>query len=278
MVKPFQELTIIDDFMFADIMRQPEFIKPFLESILEKKIAEVVIIDKQKDFKDAYDAHGIRLDVYLEDEDRTKYDVEVQARLHPELERRVRFYQSGIDRHSLKTGEEYWQLPDSYIIFLCAKDYYKAGLAVYERESHIKCAPEIRYEDGSHVYILNADFSVDNANAEITDFLRYVRAGVKGESFDVSKSNYLQKLDDEIKRIKGDSEREMEYMTYAMRLQDERRIGREEGRKMGQEEGRMERDKELVQRLLAKGRSLDEICDIVGLDMPEVRKLVGSES
>ena len=68
--------------MFSEVMRRPENIKPFLEALLEKKIERVVTIDKQKDLKDTYDAHGIRLDVYLEDEHHTKYDVEVQARLH----------------------------------------------------------------------------------------------------------------------------------------------------------------------------------------------------
>ncbi len=60
--------------------------------------------------KDAYDAHGIRLDVYLEDEHYTKYDVEVQARLYRKLEKRIRYYTSGIDRHSLEMNTDYEEL------------------------------------------------------------------------------------------------------------------------------------------------------------------------
>ena len=181
-IKPFKDLTLLDDFMFSQVMRQAENIKPFLEAMLEKEIAQVVYIDKQKDLKDGYDAHGIRLDVYLRDEHNTRYDVEVQSYLHTALERRVRYYQSGMDRHALETGADYEELPESYVIFICAQDYFKAGLAVYERESRIKGAPEIGYEDGSHVYILNAEFTQGNANGEILAFLRYLRAGAKGKA------------------------------------------------------------------------------------------------
>ncbi len=276
-IKPFKDLSLVDDFIFGEIMRKPENIKPFLEALLEKEIAQVVVIDKQKDLKDEYDAHGIRLDVYLEDEHRTKYDVEVQARLHPKLEKRIRYYQSGIDRHSLETESEYEELNDSYVIFICANDYFGAGLAVYERESHIKGAPEIPYEDGSHAFILNADFKKENANKDVLDFLRYIRAGSKGESFDVSQSSYLKKIDTAVKEIKRNSGREMEYMTLAMKMHDERWAGREEGRAEGLEEG-MEKGAHgaqirMAQKLLARNMSPEEIADICGLDLLEVKKL-----
>ncbi len=40
-IKPFQELTLCDDFIFSKVMRQPENVKPFLEGPLQKKIARV---------------------------------------------------------------------------------------------------------------------------------------------------------------------------------------------------------------------------------------------
>ena len=41
MEKAFEELQIKDDFMFGVIMRNPKFCKPFLERILDIKIAEI---------------------------------------------------------------------------------------------------------------------------------------------------------------------------------------------------------------------------------------------
>ena len=280
-IKPFKDLSLVDDFMFSEVMRRPENIKPFLEAVLEKKIQRVVTIDKQKDLKDTYDAHGIRLDVYLEDENHTKYDVEVQARLHRKLEKRIRYYLSGIDRHSLEMNEDYEKMSDSFVIFICVEDYYCAGLAVYERESHIKGAPEIPYEDGSHAYILNANFTKENGNPAVLDFLRYVRASYKGEPYDISESVYLKQIDEAVSEIKEDSGREMEYMTLAMKMMDERKDafeqGEARGRAKGRAEGRTDEQTKIVKRMLARGLSLEEISDMIDVGLDEVKKLSEQE-
>ena len=280
-IKPFKDLSLVDDFMFSEVMRRPENIKPFLEAVLEKKIQRVVTIDKQKDLKDTYDAHGIRLDVYLEDENHTKYDVEVQARLHRKLEKRIRYYLSGIDRHSLEMNEDYEKMSDSFVIFICVEDYYGAGLAVYERGSHIKGAPEIPYEDGSHAYILNANFTKENGNPAVLDFLRYVRASYKGEPYDISESVYLKQIDEAVSEIKEDSGREMEYMTLAMKMMDERKDafeqGEARGRAKGRAEGRTDEQIKIVKRMLARGLSLEEISDMIDVGLDEVKKLSEQE-
>ena len=275
-IKPFKDLSLVDDFMFSEVMRRPENIKPFLEAVLEKKIQRVVTIDKQKDLKDTYDAHGIRLDVYLEDENHTKYDVEVQARLHRKLEKRIRYYLSGIDRHSLEMNEDYEKMSDSFVIFICVEDYYGAGLAVYERESHIKGAPEIPYEDGSHAYILNANFTKENGNPAVLDFLRYVRASYKGEPYDISESVYLKQIDEAVSEIKEDSGREMEYMTLAMKMMDERKDAFEQG-EASRAEGRTDEQIKIVKRMLARGLSLEEISDMIDVGLDEVKKLSEQE-
>lgn len=292
-IKPFKDLSLVDDFMFSEVMRQPENIKPFLETLLEKKIQRVVAIDKQKDLKDTYDTHGIRLDVYLEDEHNTKYDVEVQARLHRKLEKRIRYYASGIDRRSLEMNADYEELSDNFVIFICVEDYFKAGLAVYERESHIKGAPEIPYEDGSHAYILNADFMKGNGSPAVLDFLRYIRASYRGEQYDISKSSYLQQIDEAVNKVKKDSGREMEYMTLAMKMMDERKEafeqgeargraegearGRAEGEARGRAEGERSTQIKTIKRMLARGLSLEEISDMIGLELDEAERLAKEE-
>ena len=280
-IKPFKDLSLVDDFMFSEVMRRPENIKPFLEALLEKKIERVVTIDKQKDLKDTYDAHGIRLDVYLEDEHHTKYDVEVQARLHRKLEKRIRYYTSGIDRHSLEMNTDYEELSDCFVIFICVEDYFGAGLAVYERESHIKGTPEIAYEDGSHAYILNADFKTENGNPAVMDFLRYIRACYKGERYDISGSGYLKQIDEAVSNIKEDSGREMEYMTLAMKMMDERKEafeqGQARGRAEGESKGRTKEQAKIIKRMLSRGLSLEDISDMIGLELEEVKKLAAQE-
>ena len=300
-IKKFQDLTLADDFMFGEVMRRPENVKPFLEALLNIRIAEINVIDKQKDLDDTYDFHGIRLDVYLEDENRTKYDVEMQRTLRRCLEKRVRYYQSGIDRRTLESGEDYEELKDSYVIFVCANDYFGRGLAVYEKESHVKGAPELAFEDGSHALILNANFTEGNANQEVLEFLKYIRAGYEGRNYDISGSQYLKQIDHTILDLKKLNEEEVKYMTIAMKMNDVRKEGieegllaglakgRQEGLAKGRQEGRQEGlteglnkgltkgQAEIVKRMYARGRSLEEISGMTDLPLEKVKQLVEQE-
>lgn len=220
-IKRFQDLTIADDFMFSEVMRRPENAQPFLEALLEKKIGRITAIDKQKDIKDGLSLHGVRLDVCLEDEDQTQYDVEMDTGTSHDLEKRIRYYQSSIDRRTLEAAQNYRDLRQSYVIFICTDDYYKRGLAVYQRKSVIKGAEDIIYEDGSHAYILNAAFTQGNSSPDVLAFLRYIDAGYRGKPVEVQ-TDYVAQIDKTVEKVKTNEEMEGTYMTLAMKLLDER--------------------------------------------------------
>lgn len=228
-IKDFQSLTLADDFMFGEIMRQVRFCKPFLEALLDTKIADIHVVDKQKDLTDEYNYHGIRLDVYIEDDNGTKYDIEMQTTTQKELPKRIRYYQSGIDRRMLKRSNDYDKLHESYVIFICLSDYFARGLAKYERVSCIKDAPDIIYDDGTHAIILNADFSIGNAAPDILEFLAYIKARYAKMPFDIQHSMYLTAVEDAIREIKQDEGKEKKYMTMAMKLRDTYNEGIEQG-------------------------------------------------
>lgn len=268
-----EDLSLANDFIFSEVMRQPENVRPFLEALLGKRIGEIKSIDKQKDIKDGISLHGIRLDVALADEQGVQYDVEMQAGNAYDLEKRIRYYQSSIDRRTLEASENYRDLRQSYVIFLCTDDYYKRGLALYKRKSVIEGAEDIFYEDGSHAYILNAAFTVGNSSEPVHDFLRYIDAGYRKKQFDVSRSDYLMKIDDAVSAVKNDERKVESYMTLAMKLQDERWAGREEGEK----KGRLDEQAKLVKRMLANRFSLEDICLATGLSVEEVKKLAEHE-
>lgn len=59
---------------------------------------------------------GVRLDVYAKDEKQTRYNVEMQVERKPALGKRSRYYQSQMDMEMLLTGEDYTELPNTYVI------------------------------------------------------------------------------------------------------------------------------------------------------------------
>lgn len=124
---PFRELPLSDKFMFGEVMRQEAVCKLFLEELLDCKIATLRFSDKEVDISDAAYNHGIRLDVFLADENSTHYDIEMQN-TDDALEKRSRYYQSSIDRRILERNKGYDKLPESFIIFICNFDHIGLGL------------------------------------------------------------------------------------------------------------------------------------------------------
>ena len=60
-------------------MRDPKYCKLFLETILGIKIRKLEYPESQKTIDLSAGAKGVRLDVYVEDENNTVFDMEMQA-------------------------------------------------------------------------------------------------------------------------------------------------------------------------------------------------------
>ena len=232
-VIPLSELPLYSDFMFGQVMRSEEICKLFLEALLDVSIQRIEFLDQQKDLTDSYEYHGIRLDVYLKDEAGTVFNVELQAERRNDLQKRVRFYQSGIDRSELPKGADYADLSESYIIFVCNFDYFHIGKAVGERVSFLKDT-DVVYEDGSHVFFLNSRYTEPNASKPILEFLDLIRTNDLEKTYETALAMKTRKR---IREVRSDKELEVSYMTLAQKMLDERRLGFAEGREEGREEG-----------------------------------------
>ena len=108
-MKEWKELTLTDDYLFSQIMKDEEFCKLFLDLEAQK---EVNLFPQTK---------GIRMDVYLEG-DNEIYNIEMQTTNKYNLVKRMRYYHSAIDVDSLLRGNPYDQLKKSYVIFICNFD------------------------------------------------------------------------------------------------------------------------------------------------------------
>ena len=224
-ITPLSELSLRSDFMFGQVMRSEEICRLFLEALLEIEIQRIEFIDRQKDLSDSYEYHGIRLDVYLKDEKGTVFNVEIQADRKDALSRRVRFYQSAIDRGELPKSADYASLSESYIIFVCDFDYFHIRKAVGEWISFLK-GTEVPYEDGSHVFFLNSRYTEGNGSKPILEFLDLVRTNDMEKPYETPLG---QKARKRIQEVRSDKALEVSYMTYAQKMMDERRIGYSEG-------------------------------------------------
>ena len=66
------------------------------------------------------DSKSIRLDVYVNDDKGTVFNIEMQtSKDMTELVKRTRYYQAMIDIDLLEKGQSYEALNETYIIFIC---------------------------------------------------------------------------------------------------------------------------------------------------------------
>jgi predicted transposase/invertase (TIGR01784 family) len=220
--KPFEQLTITDNYMFQTVMHNPERVKPLLEMILCKKIKKIVFVELEKTQETGYKSRGIRCDVYIEDDENTVYDVEMQASKKRHLGKRFRYYQSAIDVGIVTKGESVGKLKNSYIIFITTYDPFGKGWYVYPFETVCIWDLDVVINDAASWYILNTTGTKDadghEVSSEIKEMLAYMNGGEP-------ESQYAKMLDEAVQNVKQSEERRLEYMSINANVADEREVG-----------------------------------------------------
>ena len=154
-MKPIDELTFIDDYMFGEVMKSKEICIGVLERLTGLEIEDIEYPELQKSLKPGYETHGIRLDVYVKNRDAV-YDIELQNKHYNALGKRMRFYQSLIDADSLLKGTDYEDLSRTIIIFICTTDPFSLGLPKYTFKTTCAESDSLNLDDNVEKIIYNA--------------------------------------------------------------------------------------------------------------------------
>ena len=213
--KPLDELTLMNDFIFGIIMRQEKYCKPLLEFILNVKIKKLVYVNDQETISsDILTAKSIRLDVYVEDNAGTIYDIEVQTTNKYNLGKRTRFYQSMIDVRTLEKGHNYKKLRKSFIIFICNYDPFNKNHIVYTFRNRCDQDYNVILNDEATKIIINTKGTLGEVSSGLGAVIQYLDSGVASDE-------YTKALDEEVTAVKTDEKVRREYMllaeAYAMR-------------------------------------------------------------
>ena len=78
-IKEWEELTICDNFLFQKVMRNPRLCKRLIEKLLRIKVKRITYPAAEKTIEASPTQKGIRLDLYVETEDGTIIDIEMQT-------------------------------------------------------------------------------------------------------------------------------------------------------------------------------------------------------
>jgi predicted transposase/invertase (TIGR01784 family) len=266
----YEELTLSNDFIFAKVMQNKSLCKKLLEIILKIKIRDIAYHEEQKVLEDSPDGKAVRLDVYVEDDKNSVFDLEMQASNNRELPKRSRYYQGRIDVSILEKGNRstYRNLKDSYIIFICLEDIFGAGRHYYYFENTCREDRDLKLGDGAVKVFLNADSDMDDIDEELRNFLNYLRTGIPTDDF-------TDELEGIVRYARTNKDWKEEYLAVDMQRriweQDAREKGMAEGRAEGLAEGELRATIKYVERGLI---SIEEAAKDLGISVPEMEEAV----
>ena len=243
--KQLKELTLKDNFMFGAVMMEEENCKRFLELALGFPI-ERVEVSKEKSIVYHPEYKGVRLDVYAKNEHNTRYNVEMQVAKKAELGKRVRYYHGQIDMELLLSGSDYTELPEVYVIFICDFDPFGKKKYRYTFTKQCEEEPGAQLQEGCKSIFLSTRGENDReVPGELVSFLNFVKADLSESETDFE-DDFVEKLQNTIRRIKSNREMEKRFMIFEEMLRDERAEGKAEGIAEGKTEAVLEMLLELM--------------------------------
>ena len=296
--KPWDELTIADNFIFCKVMENERICMGVLETLLGISVGHIEYLKTENSLENFYDSRGIRLDVYVKDADRI-FNIEMQTGNYDDMLLRARYYLSSSDVATTKRRTKFKDIRETYILFICKDDPFGEGIPRYTKISKFLETDRISYDDKSRNVFYNCSAWEKESNPEVRGVLKFIY-GLKPDS------GLAIEMDEAASLAKQKSDLEDEYMYFSDILEDEKEEAREiglaegrakglkeglaEGRAKGFAEGRMEghaeghaegletgrhqQKIESAKTAISLGLSEQQVVAISGLSPEEIRKLI----
>ena len=218
----YEELRYTDGFIFGKVNKNTDVVVETLETILGKEIDKSDIYggtDSEKFVKQTSDSKGIRLDIHLMTEHQI-YNAEMEnysSEKKKEIRKRTRYYQGLIDMDHLYAGMKYYDLKETYIIFICTYDVFGKGYFRYQFENRCIHDHDLTLDDGTVKIFLNSkgyrNAPDDEVSQEIKNYLKYVETG---EAVD----ELTRRIDMEVINVQNNKIFKREYMKQMADIMD----------------------------------------------------------
>ena len=266
-IAKWSKLTLRNNFMFRLVMEKQELCKKLIECILGIKIKSISYMEHEKSFEANLRSKGIRLDLFVIDEDGVAYDIEMQMdNSYKEfLGRRTRYYISTMDNNALKKGERYSQLRKSYVIFICTFDPFGRGLAKYTFNAICNEDHSLVLDDGVTRVFINTEGDRHRISKELASLIGYISTGEVTD-------DYTKDLDEEVRALRNDDGRERDYMTYMQTIMEHEDMAYSQGITKGISQA----NKAMAIKMLKANKPYGEISEFTELTLSEIRELAAS--
>ena len=159
--KIIASLTLMDDLFMQVVLEEQACTEYILQTILDKSSLKLMEQRLQKRLPNLH-GRALVLDCLCTDEKGLLYNIEVQNSSAGAIPKRARYHAALMDTHTLKKGEKFSKLPESYVIFITDKDVLGEGEQLYQIERVIRKSGNL-FKDGSHILYFNTSRQDGNA-------------------------------------------------------------------------------------------------------------------
>ena len=274
-IKSFDELTFQDNFIFQKVMLKKHICKAVLERLLDISIKDIVYIHEEKNLDVRWDTKSVRLDVFVNDDKGTVFNIEMQtSKDMEELVKRTRFYQSILDMYHIQKGQKYTTLNDSYVIFICTFPVFTGNRHKYTFKNVCIEDYEIDLNDGATKLFLSTKGTQHDVSKPLQAFLDYI----DGQE---ATDELLRDIDDAVHEVKHCEAWKEEYSMLSMDHYKYWKEGMAEGIAEGLAQGKAEGlaqgeakgKAEVVIQMLQEKLSLEMIARLTKLTVEQIKEI-----
>ena len=149
-----KNFTLMSDIFMRNVFKKRECLEYVLQVIMEKQDLHVIDQIIQKDYKNLQGRSAV-MDCVARDSTGKQFDVEIQQDNEGASPKRARYHSGLMDMNTLNPGQDFEELPESYVIFITRDDILGYGLPIYHIDRQIKELNEA-FQDEAHIIYVNS--------------------------------------------------------------------------------------------------------------------------
>ena len=250
-----RNFTLMSDIFMRNVFKQRECLEYVLQVIMEKKNLRVIDQVIQRDYKNLQGRSAI-LDCVARDSEDKQFDVEIQQDNEGASPKRARYHSGLMDMNTLNPGQDFDELPESYVIFITRDDILGYGLPIYHINKKIEEVNE-NFQDEAHIIYVNSKKQEDTELGRLMHDLHCKNA-------DEMHSPVLAKRVHELKN----TQKGVEFMCHEM----EKIYS--EGMENGEKRGELKAKKEMALSMAEEGMDIKKIARLVKVSEEDVQKWI----
>ena len=250
-----KNFTLMSDIFMRNVFKKRECLEYVLQVIMEKQDLHVIDQIIQKDYKNLQGRSAV-MDCVARDSTGKQFDVEIQQDNEGASPKRARYHSGLMDMNTLNPGQDFEELPESYVIFITRDDILGYGLPIYHIDWQIKELNEA-FQDEAHIIYVNSRKQDDTELGKLMHDLHCKKA-------DEMHSPILAKRVYELK----ETQKGVELMCHEM----EKIYS--EGMESGEKRGELKAKKETILSLAEMGIPVNKIAKAVNLSEKDVQKWI----